>query len=225
MSCESVPEYTVIIKHLSKMKMSKATFINKVNTVIKQFGAIITNKYEYLSRTRSHLCLGVMKVIIISKHLIIPFVKMIKEVLRGELVRFDIPHQIIDNILLNDDNIRNDFRKWFSENNIAMYEDSGTWYGTEKNIQIAMRQLKLNPPHFSYVGYSLSNKCNILSIYNQFNRFYRKLGKTKYLNKTEMVLYLPSDVPITNIVNNDEYFHKENDNETKFSINALNKNI
>lgn len=225
MSCESVPEYTVIIKHLSKMKMSKATFINKVNTVIKQFGAIITIKYEYLSRTRSHLCLGVIKVIIISKHFIIPFVKMIKEVLRGELVRFDIPHQIIDNILLNDDNIRNDFRKWFSENNIAMYEDSGAWYGTEKNIQIAMRQLKLNPPNFSYVGYSLSNKCNILSIYNQFNRFYRKLGKTKYLNKTEMVLYLPSDVPITNIVNNDEYFHKENDNETKFSINALNKNI
>lgn len=42
LSSEFVPEYTVIKKHLSSMKMSKTTFINIVNTVIRQFGAIIS---------------------------------------------------------------------------------------------------------------------------------------------------------------------------------------
>ncbi|KAK8867111.1 hypothetical protein M9Y10_010083 [Tritrichomonas musculus] len=150
---------------------------------------------------------------------------MIKEILGSGLIRLDIPHQFLDNILLYDNNIKSDLKKWFRENNIAMYEDSGAWYGTENNIQIAMRKLKMNPPNLSYVDYSLSNKCNILSIYSQFNRFYRKLGKSKYLNKAEMILYLPSDVPISNIVNDDEYLHKEKGNETKFSINALTKNM
>lgn len=150
LSSESVPEYTVIKKHLSSMKMSKPTFINIVNTVIRQFGAIISKKYEYLNRNRGHFCLGEMIVILLSKHFIIPFVKMIKEILGSGLIRLDIPHQFIDNIPLYDNKIKSDLKKWFRENNIAMYEDSGAWYGTENNIQIAMRKLKMNPPNLSY---------------------------------------------------------------------------
>lgn len=82
--------------------------------------------------------------------------------------------------------------------------------------------MKDKPPELSYIGHSISNKCNILSIYNQFNRYNRKQGLTKYLNKATMTLYLPRDVSIQKIVSND-LIHDVNQNESKFAINIYNK--
>ena len=103
-----------------------------------------------------------------------------------------------------------------------MYEDSGLWYGTENDIQTALDRFKTNPPKFSYIGYSLSNKCNVLSVYNQFNRFYRKRGYSKYLNKSTMTLYLHKDVNIDLILNAEESLYDTN-KETKFFVNTFNK--
>lgn len=51
-------------------------------------------------------CYGSIKVFLFSKFFLIPFAKMISEVLQDKKIQFNIPNQFVDNILMNDDEIK-----------------------------------------------------------------------------------------------------------------------
>lgn len=159
-------------------------------------------------------------------YFIVPFVKMIKEVLYENMYQLYIPNKIIDSSLLKDGKIKNDLKKFFDDNQIIVYENSNGWYGNLRNIQKARDLLETNPPEISYIGYPLFDQCNILSINNQFNKLYKREEYSYYVNKATKTLFLPANIPFKNmfnIKNDDITMFEKNKNESRYAINMFNQ--
>ena len=115
-SYENVQEYTVYIRHLPEMNLKKDNFIKRVTMVVKQFGSVVDRQYDYEKcNYGKEKCYGKIKIFMFSMYFIIPFAKMITDVLQNKMIQFNIPNKIVDNVLLKDPIISKELQQWFNE--------------------------------------------------------------------------------------------------------------
>jgi len=195
--CEDIPVYEIIVKHQLQSRFTKEQFIGRVRSVVSQFGAIIKETKDYKEVTKSKVYQGQISVFMYTSEFAIPFSGMINRVMKetDHFIYLKIPSKIIDPVLIQDANIRQQLQEYFNNNNISLQMSGFKWIGKQQEVQKALQLLQSNQPIIKFKQYPIPGQLNILQVHQKV-RFQNRKGMSKwYLNLTSRSLFVPDDIP------------------------------
>lgn len=118
-SAEIVPVYTATVKHSIFSDLNRKEFIEHLNIIIKQFGAIIikNNKYVNNKNNKQSSDQGFIKVLMYSSFFTVPFARLIKNEFQ-QAIQYSIlkiPRNVVDQFILTNNSVIKVLTGWFEE--------------------------------------------------------------------------------------------------------------
>lgn len=187
-SVEIVPVYTATVKHSIFSDINRKEFIEHLNVICKQFGAIIIkqNKYVINKNNKQSSDQGFIKVLMYSSFFTVPFARLIKNEFQ-QAIQYSIlkiPRNVVDQFLLTNNAVITALTSWFDEKNLQIKTKNNIWFGPENDVKKALQEFKVNPPKIPYNKYPVQGQFNLRQINDKVEAINKKIKK-QALNQIE----------------------------------------
>ena len=211
---ENVPVFSAIIRHRKHSNLSRNEFVDRVNSVLDQFGGVIAKRFEYAEFIGNEIYRGMIKVLMYCADFTVPLANMLKEVIEESEIEtvFNILCNNYDEDILTDVHVKKSLTEWFEKQNISIDAVTLQLIGKEEEnkdkIEKAIIEMKENPPQLPFKSYPIPEHFNILQISRHVKYMNREKQDKWHLNKITRTLIVPKNVNEEEIIEFMNQFQK-----------------